>query len=184
MNRDLAMQQAYSRRAPGSAFAEEQNRRLQANQIAGAQRMFGGDANKIAAISAGATAQGQDANSRIQAQGQQFSENAYNKLSNANLSLAQNDRINQDQYVNTKNALDNAGNTNIYNGLSSAGSSFMLGKTHGSDFKKYNSDQLAANEADPQVDNSLKIGGFPQYNTNLSRTGNIRRLRGLKLKSF
>jgi len=127
MNKDLAMQQAYSRRAPGAAFAEEQNRRLAANQIAGAQRMFGGDANKIAAVSAGATQQAQDANSRIAAQGQQFSENAFGRLSNANAQLAGNDRINQNQYIQTKAALNNAGNTNIYSGINNLASTALVG---------------------------------------------------------
>lgn len=126
MNRDLAAQQAYSRRAPGTAQAEEQNRRLQANQIAGAQRSFGGDANKMAAVASASTAQATDANARIAAQGQQFSENAFGRLSNANTALAQNDRQNQDEYVQTKNALDNAGNTNIFSGVSNMASAGLL----------------------------------------------------------
>lgn len=120
MNRDLAMQQAYSRRAPGAAFAESQNRRLASNQIAAGQRMFGGDANKMAAISAGAVAGAEDANSRIAAQGQAFSEGAFGRLQNANNALAQNDRLNQEQYLQTKNALDNAGNVNLFNGINNA----------------------------------------------------------------
>ncbi len=127
MNRDLAMQQAYSRRAPGAAFAEEQSRRLTANQIAGAQRMFGGDANKIAAISSGAVAGAQDANKAIASQGQAFSENAFGKLSNANIALANNDRQNQSDYLQTKNALDNAGNTNIFGGISNLSTAALAG---------------------------------------------------------
>lgn len=128
MNKDLAQQQAFSRRSPGAAFAEEQNRRLASNQIAGAQRMFGGDANKIAAISAGATQGAQDANSRIAQQGQQFSEGAYGRLSNANLALANNDRQNQNQYVQTKAALNNAGNTNLFSGVSNLASAGLVAR--------------------------------------------------------
>ena len=128
MNRDLASLQAYSRRAPGAALAEEQTRRTQANQIAAAQRMFGGDANKVAAVASAATAGAQDSNARIQAQGQQFSENAFGRLSNANNAIAQQDRINQEQYLQTKNALDNAGNTNIFSGISNLATAGLLAK--------------------------------------------------------
>lgn len=128
MNRDLASQQAYSRRAPGAAQAEEQNRRAQANQISAAMRMYGGDASKIGAVASAATAGAQDANARIQAQGQQFSENAFGRLSNANNAIAQQDRINQEQYLQTKNALDNAGNTNIFGGVSNLATAGLLAK--------------------------------------------------------
>lgn len=131
MNRDLASLQAYSRRAPGAALAEEQTRRTQANQIAAAQRMFGGDANKVAAVASAATAGAQDSNARIQAQGQQFSENAFGRLSNANNAIAQQDRINQEQYLQTKNALDNAGNTNIFSGVSNLATAGLLAKVGG-----------------------------------------------------
>lgn len=127
MNRDLANQQAFSRRAPGAAQAEEQNRRLQANQIAGAQRSFGGDANKIAAVASAATAQATDANARIAAQGQQFSENAFGRLSNANSAIARVDEQNQRDFIDTKNALNQAGDQNIFNGISNVGSAVALG---------------------------------------------------------
>ncbi|MFO0447637.1 MAG: hypothetical protein ACK52I_02915 [Pseudomonadota bacterium] len=128
MNKDLASQQAFSRRAPGAAQAEEQNRRATANQISAAMRMYGGDANKIGAVASAATAGAQDANARIQAQGQQFSENAFGRLSNANNAIAQQDRINQEQYLQTKNALDNAGNTNIFSGVSNLATAGLLAK--------------------------------------------------------
>lgn len=128
MNKDLALQQAYSRRAPGAAFAEQQTRRLQSNQISAAQRMFGGDANKIAAVTAGATQQADDANARIATEGQRFSENAFGRVSNANQQLAQNDRINQNQYIQTKAALNNAGNTNLFSGVSNLASAGLVAR--------------------------------------------------------
>ncbi len=131
MNRDLAKQQAYSRRAPGAAQSEERIRRNQANQIAGAQRMFGGDANKIAAVAAGSTAQANDASAQVQAQGDQFSENAFGRLSNANNAIAQNDRQNQAEYLQTKNALDNAGNTNLFSGINNLATAGLLSKAAG-----------------------------------------------------
>jgi len=79
MNRDLAMQQAYSRRAPGQGAAEENVRRTMANRMAGAQKSFGGDANKMAAVASGAAGQANDANARLAAQGAQFSEGAFNR---------------------------------------------------------------------------------------------------------
>lgn len=166
MNKDLAAQQAYSRRAPGSAFAEEQNRRGQANQIASAQRSFGGDANKIAAVTAGAMAQTQDANSRIAAQGQQFSENAFGRLSNANTALAANDRQNQSDYLQTKNALDNAGNTNIFGGISNLATAGLLAKADkGSTFAKsaLGLDEAASTDPNDQ---------YPRFNQSLRRLGN------------
>ncbi len=87
-NRDLAMNQAYSRRSPGAAFAEEQVRRNTANQVGNAMRLAGGDVNKIAAISSAANAQANDATARIQAQGDAFSEQAFNRLDRANNDVA------------------------------------------------------------------------------------------------
>lgn len=176
MNKDLAQQQAFSRRSPGAAFAEEQNRRLQANQINGAQRMFGGDANKIAAVTAGATQQAQDANSRIAQQGQQFSENAYGRLSNANNALAQNDRQNQNQYVQTKASLNNAGNTNLFSGVSniaSAGLVALGAKGNVAAKDQINAQYPTMDDSDPSQYNQnlkrikLRIGGNGKYNQNL-----------------
>jgi len=117
MNRDLAKQQAYSRRAPGQAQAEENVRRTQANTIAAAQRSAGGDANKIAAIASGAAGQANDANARLAAQGAQFSENAIGRLSNANTAIAGQKRQNRAEYLDTKAALDASGDQNIFNSI-------------------------------------------------------------------
>lgn len=159
MNKDLAAQQAYSRRAPGAALAEEQNRRLQANQLAAAQRSFGGDANKMAAVASASTAQATDANARIAAQGQQFSENAFGRLSNANTALAQNDRQNQVEYLQTRNALDQAGNTNIFSGLSNfATAGLLAGAAKGNKTAQFltgTQPQEAVQEATETVDNVM-----------------------------
>lgn len=131
MNRDLASQQAYSRRAPGAAFAEEQVRRGAANQVGNAMRMFGGDANKIAAVASAANAQANDANARIQAQGQAFSEGAFNRMAGANVGIAQQKSQNRNEYNQTKAALLDAGNQNIFGGVSDLASSAILGADSG-----------------------------------------------------
>lgn len=118
MNRDLAQQQAYSRRAPGQAFAEEQVRRNAANQIGAATRSFGGDANKVAAVTSAATAGAQDATTRLAAQGQQFSENAFGRLQNANAGIAGQKRQNRDEFNRAKADLIAAGDQNIFNSIS------------------------------------------------------------------
>lgn len=131
MNRNLAEQQAYSRRAPGQAFAEEQVRRNTANQIAGAQRSFGGDANKVAAVTAAATAAGNDANSRLAAQGAQFSEAAMGRLANANVAIAGQKRQNRDEFNRAKAELMAAGDQNLFNAVSNvatAGVTATLGR--------------------------------------------------------
>lgn len=112
-SQELAMQQAYSRRAPGSAFTEEQIRRNQANQVSNALRMFGGDANKVAAISSSANAQANDATARLQSQGQAFSEDAFRRLSQANRDISQG-RL---QYRAAKNALLTSAQQNYYNAI-------------------------------------------------------------------
>lgn len=131
MNRDLAAQQAYSRRAPGAAFAEEQVRRGQANQIGNAMRMFGGDANKIAAVSSAANAQSNDANARIQAQGQSFSEGAFGRMASANVGIAQQKRQNRMEFEQAQGELYDAGNKNIFGGISDLGSAAILGADAG-----------------------------------------------------
>jgi len=127
MNRDLAQQQAYSRRAPGQGQAEENNRRAMANRIANAQKSFGGDANKMAAITSAATAQNIDANAKTQAMGQQFSENAFGRLSNANMGIAEQKRQNRSEYVQTKNALQASGDQNIFSGIGNIASAGLAG---------------------------------------------------------
>jgi len=131
MNRDLAAQQAYSRRAPGAAFAEEQVRRGTANQVGNAMKMFGGDANKIAAVSSAANAQANDANSRIQAQGQAFSEGAFNRMAGANTQIAGQKRQNRNEFNQTKAALLDAGNQNIFGGISDLASTAIIGSEAG-----------------------------------------------------
>lgn len=127
MNRNLAEQQAYSRRAPGQAFAEEQVRRGTANQIAAAQRSFGGDANKVAAVTSAATAAGNDANSRIAAQGAQFSEQAMGRLAGANTAIAGQKRQNRDEYNRAKSDLMAAGDQNLFNAVSNVATAGVTG---------------------------------------------------------
>lgn len=127
MNRDLAKQQAYSRRAPGQAQAEENVRRTQANTIAAAQRSAGGDANKLAAIASGAAGQSNDANARISAQGQEFSENAFGRLGYANTAIAGQKRQNRAEYLEAKNALNAAGDQNIFNSIGNLASAGIAG---------------------------------------------------------
>jgi hypothetical protein len=122
MNRDLAQQQAFSRRAPGQGFAEEQIRRNTANTISAGQRSFGGDANKAAAVASAANAQANDATSRLAAQGQQFSENALGRLSGANMAIAGQKRQNRNEFNAAKSQLIAASNQNIFNGISNAAS--------------------------------------------------------------
>lgn len=126
-NRDLAQQQAMSRRAPGQALAEENIRRSQANQISAGQRSFGGDVNKTAAITSAATAQANDANRAVAAQGQAFSEGAFNRLSNANSAIAGQRRQNRSEYNSAKAALIGASDQNIYNGINNASTAALAG---------------------------------------------------------
>jgi len=122
MNRDLAQQQAYSRRAPGQAQAEEQIRRNTANTISAGQRSFGGDANKAAAVTSAANAQANDATARLAGQGQQFSENAFGRLSGANMAIAGQKRQNRNEFNSAKAELISASNQNIFNGISNVAS--------------------------------------------------------------
>jgi len=131
MNRDLAMQQAYSRRAPGQGAAEENVRRTMANRMAGAQKSFGGDANKMAAVASGAAGQANDANARLAAQGAQFSEGAFNRLSNANIGIAGQKRQNRSEYLQTKNALQASGDQNIFSGIGNIASAGIAGMESG-----------------------------------------------------
>jgi hypothetical protein len=131
MNRDLAMQQAYSRRAPGQSNAEENVRRTMANRIAGAQRSFSGDANKIAAVTSAASGQANDANARIAEGGARFSENAIGRLSNANTAIAGQKRQNRAEYLDTKAALDASGDQNIFNSIGNIASAGIAGMEAG-----------------------------------------------------
>lgn len=133
MNKDLATQQAYSRRAPGQSFAEEQVRRNTANQISAGQRSFGGDANKMAAIASGAVGQANDATANIAANGQRFSEGAFNRLGYANTAIAGQKRQNRAEYLETKAALDASGDQNIFNSLNNLSSLAIAGAGEGID---------------------------------------------------
>lgn len=136
MNRDLANQQAYSRRAPGQAFAEEQIRRNTANTISAGQRSFGGDANKAAAVASSANAQANDATARLAGQGAQFSEQAFGRMANANQAIAGQKRQNRNEFNAAKSELLAASNQNIFNGISNVASagltSYLGGKGAGS----------------------------------------------------
>ncbi len=158
MNRDLAMQQAYSRRAPGQGQAEENNRRAMANQIASAQRSFGGDANKMAAVSSAATAQNIDANARTQAMGQQFSENAFGRLSNANMGIAQQKRQNRSEYIQTKNALQASGDQNIFSGIGNIASAGIAGMEAGAFDGIGSETRKAANALGGNLGKAIKQG--------------------------
>lgn len=133
MNKDLATQQAYSRRAPGQSFAEEQVRRNTANQISAGQRSFGGDANKMAAIASGAVGQANDATANIAANGQRFSEGAFNRLGYANTAIAGQKRQNRSEYLETKAALDASGDQNIFNSINNLSSLAIAGAGEGID---------------------------------------------------
>ncbi len=117
MNKDLAMEQAYSRRAPGQSQAEENIRRNSANAISAASRMYGGDANKVAAVAAAVNGQANDANRGLAANGAQFSEQAFNRLSGANNAIASQKRQNNDEFNQAKAALIASGDQNIYNSI-------------------------------------------------------------------
>lgn len=125
MNRDLASQQAYSRRAPGQSQAEENVRRTTANRIAAGQRSAGGDANKMAAIASGAAGQANDANARIAEGGQRFSENAIGRLGYANTAIAGQKRQNQMEYEQTVSDLDAAGDQNIFGAINNFATSAL-----------------------------------------------------------
>lgn len=131
MNQDLARQQAQSRRAPGQARSESLTQRTQANQISAAERNFGGDPNKIAAVTSAATAQANDANARTQAQGDQFSENAYGRLANANSAVAAQKRQNRDEFNRGKESLLYASDQNIFNSINNVGSAGITAYLNG-----------------------------------------------------
>ena len=126
MNRDLAQQQAFSRRAPGTANSESMIRRSQANQINAARLSVGGDANKLAALAGQATGQANDANARVASQGQQFSEGAFGRLQGANSAIAGMQRQNYNDYWQQRNYLNQSGDQNIFNSLSNIGTAGVL----------------------------------------------------------
>lgn len=131
MNQGLANQQAYSRRAPGAANSESLIRRVQANQNAAAARNFGGDAAKMAAVGGAAAAQADDANAKVAAQGQQFSENAFGRVAQANSAVAGQKRQNRDEYNRAKESLLYSSDQNIFNGINNAASAGLAGYLNG-----------------------------------------------------
>ncbi len=159
MNRDLAQQQAYSRRAPGQAFAEEQARRNTANQISAAQRSFGGDANKVAAITSAATAEGNDANARIAANGAAFSERAMARVADANSAIGAQKRYNRDQYNQTKAQLLAGSDQNLFNAISNIGTAGVAGLLN-------KQQKAAGGVATPQQVGMFQGGGAPSMSTN------------------
>lgn len=130
-NKDLFTQQAFSKRAPGSANAESMARRSAANAIAAGQRSFGGDANKMAAVAGSATGQLNDANARITSQGEQFSNDAIGRLANTNTAIAGQQRQNRDEFNRAKEALKYSSDQNIFNSINNASSSLLTGYLNG-----------------------------------------------------
>lgn len=121
-NKALAQQQAFSRRAPGQGRSEELVRRNLSTAIAANNRSAGGDVNKSAALNASAVARADDAVGGLQAQGAQFSENAFARMAQANLGIAGQKRQNRDDYTRTKSDLIAASDQNFFNALSGIGS--------------------------------------------------------------
>ena len=79
-------------------------------------------ANKIAAATSAAGAQANDATARLAGQGAQFSENAFGRLSGANMAIAGQKRQNRNEFNAAKAQLISASNQNIFNGISNAAS--------------------------------------------------------------
>lgn len=131
MNKDLANNQAFSRRAPGQSMGEERVRRTMANTISAGQRMAGGDVNKMAAITSAASSSANDANADLTAMGASFSEGAFNRLAGANNAIAGQKRINRAEYLDTKNRLDAAGDQNIFNSVNNLATGFLAGVNSG-----------------------------------------------------
>lgn len=121
-NQNLAKQQAYSRRAPGAARAEENIRKNLATTLGSQSRMFGGDAGKMVSLSSGASARADNAVQGVQAQGQAFSENAFGRLAGANNAVAGQKRQNRDEYNRAKAQLLGASDQNLFNGVSNLSS--------------------------------------------------------------
>lgn len=113
-NRDLAQTQAFSRRAPGAAKAEENIRRGQANTISAIQRSSGGNVAKVAAGAVASQGLANDAYDRVQTQGQAFSENAFARMSDANIRIADQKRKNRDEFNRAKGQLYAASDQNYF----------------------------------------------------------------------
>jgi hypothetical protein len=198
MNKDLATQQAYSRRAPGQAQAEQNIRRIQANQISASQRTFGGNANKQAAIAAGASAQADQANQGVATMGQQFSEGAFGRLSNANLGIAQQKRQNRDEFNRAKESLLYASDQNLFNGVNNAASAGLTAYLNGDIFSGSNKNKSPVNydESAPtmnynpwsayQGNQMMQQGGFNPYNWGQQQyqNGGVWRMPGYSSPQF
>ena len=115
MNRDLAQLQAYSQRAPGSAQAESNIRRSQANSLAAGLKNSGGSAVKAAANAVASQGVANDALARVDAAGEQFTQNALGRLANANIGIASQKRQNRDEYNRAKSQLLAASDQNYFN---------------------------------------------------------------------
>jgi hypothetical protein len=115
LNKDLAQMQAFSKRSPGQAKAEELIRRGQANSLNAIKRAAGGDVNKITAGSIASQGAMQDAADRIQVRDNEFSQGAFNRLAGANSALAANKRHNRSEFNSAKIALLAASDQNYMN---------------------------------------------------------------------
>lgn len=127
-NKALAQQQAFSRRAPGSALANENIRRNLATTLSAGARMYGGDANKMATLAGGAEAKAFDASKQVDVLGQQFSENAFNRLQQTNAQLGGQERQNYTDFWKTKQALLYASDQNIFNAINNVSSAALMTK--------------------------------------------------------
>lgn len=158
-NQDLARQQAYSRRAPGAARAEENIRKNLATTLGSQSRMFGGDAGKMVALSSGASARADNAAQGVQAQGQAFSENAFGRLAGANNAVAGQKRQNRDEYNRTKAQLLAASDQNIFNSISNLSTAGLTAMASGGG-KGSNFAQGMLSAQNP----FMNMGGYGGYN--------------------
>ena len=120
INKELYDQQAHSKRAPGQSMTESNIRRTTSSSFNKALRYAGGDVNKAMAILAGLDVNTKDAMNQAGARGEAFSEGAIDKLAGVNTKIAGEERINKDQYLNTKARLNYAADANDYAGVTNA----------------------------------------------------------------
>ncbi len=160
MNQDLAKMQAFSRRAPGQAKAEENIRRSQANTLSAVQRTSGGDAGRMAAASVASQGQANDALDQVNVRGQQFAEGAFGRLYGANQAIGAQKRRNRDQFNQTKAELIAASDQNYMNAFNDvlngglAAASMMDSAKGGGGLQTYGSDRYrrpayGTNQHDP-----------------------------------
>lgn len=115
MNRDLAQMQAFSKRAPGQAKAEENIRRSQSNTLSAIQRTSGGDAARMASAAVASQGAATDAMDRVNVRGQEFSDGAFGRMYGANQAIGAQKRRNRDQFNQTKAELIAASDQNYFN---------------------------------------------------------------------